>query len=88
MHKDKTLHPTNIKVTTAQLDGGSNYHVLTNIKLISYIRPVQCNVKILNIIKAPEKGFGLGPAQDVHLFYIRSHLSALQSCELIFLTNF
>ena len=26
--------------------------------------------------------------QDVHFFYTRSHLSALQSCALIFSTNF
>ena len=28
--------------------------------------------------------FGLVPAQDVHFFYTRSHLSALQDCALIF----
>ena len=32
-------------------------------------------------------GMGLGLAQDVHFFYMRSHLSALQSCALIFSTN-
>ena len=62
--------------------------MLTNIKLISYIRPVQYNVQTLNVIKAPAKGFGFGPAQDVHIFYTRSHVSALQSCALIFLTDF
>ena len=30
----------------------------------------------------------LGPSQDVHFFYTRSHLSALQSYGLIFSTNF
>ena len=30
----------------------------------------------------------LVPAQDVHFFYTRSHLSALQNCALIFPTNF
>ena len=30
----------------------------------------------------------LVPAQEVHFFYTRSHLSALQSCEFIFSTNF
>ena len=30
----------------------------------------------------------LVPAQDVHFFYTRSHLSALQNCALIFSTNF
>ena len=28
-----------------------------------------------------------GPAQDIHFFYTRSHLSALQSCALILSTN-
>ena len=32
--------------------------------------------------------FGLGPAQDVTFFYTRSHLSELQSCALVFSTNF
>ena len=57
--KGNTLHQTNIKVTTAKLDGGSNSHVFTKIKIFAYIRPVQCNVKILNGIKAPAKSFGL-----------------------------
>ena len=30
----------------------------------------------------------LGPAQDVHFFYTRSHLSALQNCALLLSTNF
>ena len=30
----------------------------------------------------------LGPAQDVHFLYTRSHLSAIKSCALIFSTNF
>ena len=47
-HKGKTLHPTTIKVTTSQLDGGSNSHVFTDIKLFAYIKPVQFNVQILN----------------------------------------
>ena len=58
-HNVKKLHPTTIKVTTSQLYGGSNSHVSTNIKLFNYIRPVQCNVQILNVKKAPTKGFGL-----------------------------
>ena len=32
--------------------------------------------------------FRLIPAQDIHFFYTRSHLSALQNCALIFSTNF
>ena len=31
---------------------------------------------------------GLGPAQDVHFFYTRSHSNALQSCALTLSTNF
>ena len=58
-HKGNTLNPTTIKVTTAQLVGGSNFHVFTDIKLFAYIRPVQCIVKLLNGSKSPEKGFGL-----------------------------
>ena len=30
----------------------------------------------------------LVPAQDVHFFYTRSHLSELQNCALMFSTNF
>ena len=33
-------------------------------------------------------GTRLGPAQDLHFFYTRSHLSELQGCELIFSANF
>ena len=54
-----TLHPTTIPVSTAKLDGGSNSHVFTDIKMFIYIRPVECNVKILNDRNAPAKGFGL-----------------------------
>ena len=32
--------------------------------------------------------FRLVPAQDVHFFYTRSHLSALQNCAVLFSTNF
>ena len=31
---------------------------------------------------------GIGPAQDVHFFYARSHLNALQSCASNSPTNF
>ena len=30
----------------------------------------------------------LGPDQDIHFFYTRSHLSALKKCALMFPTNF
>ena len=58
-NKGKKLHPTTIKFTTAQLYGGSNYHVFTDIKLFSYIIPVQCNVQIINDSNAHAKGIGL-----------------------------
>ena len=52
-------HPTTIKVIIAKLDGGSNSHVFNKIKLFAYIRPIQCNIQIINGRKAPAKGFGL-----------------------------
>ena len=58
-HKRKKIHSNTIKVTSAQLDLGSNPHMFTDIKLFAYIRPVQCNVQIINDSKAPTKGFGL-----------------------------
>ena len=58
-HKGKTLHPTTIKVITAQLNGESKSHVFTDIIIVSYIRPLQCNVQIINDSKAHAKGFGL-----------------------------
>ena len=45
VHNLKTLHPNYIKGTTAQLYGGSKYHVSTDIKLFTYIVPIKCNVK-------------------------------------------
>ena len=36
----------------------------------------------------PREDMGLVPAQDVHFFYTRSHLSELQNCALLFSTNF
>ena len=42
-----------------QLDGVSNSHVFTDIKLFAYTRPVQCNVQIINVSKAIAKGFVL-----------------------------
>ena len=47
------------KVTTTQLDGGSNYNMFTDIKLLDYIRPLKCNLQILNGIKYLAKSFGL-----------------------------
>ena len=45
-------------------------------------------LKYLMFLKQKHDGSRLGPAQDVHFFYTRSHLSGLQSCALIFSTNF
>ena len=53
------LHPTTTKTSTAQLDGGSNSHVFTGIKMFSYIRSVQYNAQMINDSKSPAKGFGL-----------------------------
>ena len=55
-HKDKK-NPTNkTRVSTPQLDGGSDYHMLTNINMFTYIRPLKCNVQVLSGNTAPEKG--------------------------------
>ena len=37
----------------------SNSQVFTVITMFTYIRPVNCNVQILNGSKSPAKGFGL-----------------------------
>ena len=58
-HKGKILHPTTIKVSTAQLIGESKSHVFTDIVIVSYIIPIQCNVQMINDSKAHAKGFGL-----------------------------
>ena len=43
----------------AQLYGGSDSHVLTNINMSTYKRYVKCNVQIINTRKYLKKGFGL-----------------------------
>ena len=58
-HKVNTPQPTTTHISTAQLNIGSIYHVFTGITIFNYIRPVKCNVKILNGSKYPAKGFGL-----------------------------
>ena len=58
-HGGNTLQQITTQVRTAQLDVRPKYHVFTNTKIFNYIRPVKCNVKILNGRKSPEKGFGL-----------------------------
>ena len=58
-HKEKTLQPTTIKFSTVQLYVGSKSHVLTEIKIFAYIRPVQWSAQIINYSKAPAKGFCL-----------------------------
>ena len=54
-HKGKKIHPTTIKVTIAQLDGGSKSHVFIGIKIFAYIRPVQCNDKFSMVAKPLQK---------------------------------
>ena len=51
------ISPTQISNT--QMYGGLKYHVFTEITMLTYTRPVKCNVKIINVRKAPAKGFGL-----------------------------
>ena len=58
-YKGNILQTNTTQFITAQLDGGSNSHVFTDIKNFTYIISVNCNVEILNISKAPEKGFVL-----------------------------
>ena len=41
------------------MDGGSNSNVFTGIKLFAYIRPVPCNVQILNGSLSTAKVFSL-----------------------------
>ena len=47
------------QVNNEQLDGGLYYQVFTNINMITYIWPVECNVQIIRGRKDPSKGFGL-----------------------------
>ena len=58
-HNINILHRTTTKVSTTQLDGGSNSHVLTYTIMFTYIRPVKCNVHIINGRNPPAKVFGL-----------------------------
>ena len=58
-HKGNIIHPTTTQVSTVQLYGGSKSHMFTDITMFTYIRPVKCNVKIINVSKSPAKGFGL-----------------------------
>ena len=55
----KILHATTIKVSTAQLNGESKSHVFTDIIILAYIRPILCNVQIINDSKAHAKGIGI-----------------------------
>ena len=47
------------QVRSSQLCGVSNSHVFIGITMFAYIRPVKCNVQIINGSKALAKGFGL-----------------------------
>ena len=57
--RKKNTQKSSTQIRNAQMDGGSNCHMFTVIIILTYIRPIKCNVKILNDIKAPVKGFGL-----------------------------
>ena len=39
--------------------GGSNYHMFNEMSMLTYIKPVKCNVEILNVSKDTEKVFGI-----------------------------
>ena len=54
----KLQYPTTTQVSNAELDGGSNSHVFTDITMLTYIITVKCNVQIINGIKPPAKSFG------------------------------
>ena len=58
-NKGNKLHTTATKVSTAQLNGVSNSHVFTDVIMFTYIRPVKCNVQVINGSTASETGFGL-----------------------------
>ena len=57
-NKHNILVTNATQVSTTKLDVGSNSHVFTNITMFTYIRPVKCNVKILNGRKTPAKVLG------------------------------
>ena len=46
------------------------------------------STNIISEKRSDVDNYGLGPAQDVHFFYTRSHLIALQNCALIFSISF
>ena len=54
-----TLHATTVKVSTIKPDVVSKSYAFTNIKLLTYILPIKCNVQILNIRKSPANVFYL-----------------------------
>ena len=58
-HKVKSIQTSIIKTATSRLDGESNSHIFANITMFTYIRPVKCNVKILNSSKDPSKVIGI-----------------------------
>ena len=57
--RKKNTQKSSTQIRNAQMDGGSNCHMFTVIIILTYIRPIKCNVKILNDRKAPGKGFGI-----------------------------
>ena len=57
-YKESKIQTSTTQVINSQLDVGSNYRMLTEITMLTYIRPLKCNVQILNGRRSPAKVFG------------------------------
>ena len=57
-YKGTNIQTIPVQVSNEQLYGVSNFHVFTKITMFNFIRPVKCNVQILNFKKSPAKSFG------------------------------
>ena len=69
----------------------THHHKLLNDRIIQHIQRHFCTSLSAvpeNIVQNETVAIWLVPAQDVHFFYTRSHLSARLKCEFIFSTNF
>ena len=44
--------------------------MFTDIAIFTYIRPVKCNVQIVNVNKSPAKGFGLVIVKNPKIYII------------------
>ena len=58
-YEGNTLKTNTTQVITTQVDVGSNYHIFSDITMLTYTRPLKFRIQILNGRKSPEKGFGL-----------------------------